>query len=48
MVIYWITVVPLEEELKEADPRLISSFYADYAAFYGSVIRSAQLLKLPI
>ena len=46
MVLYGITLVPLAEELRAADPGLLSPFYADYAAFDGSERRSAQLLKL--
>ena len=36
MVLYGITLVPLAEELRSADPGLISPFYADDAAFDGS------------
>ena len=39
-------LVPLVEELRAADPGLLSSFYADDAAFDGSARQSAQLLKL--
>ena len=46
MVFYGITLAPLAEELKAADPGLLSPFYADDAAFDGSARRSAQLLKL--
>ena len=46
MVLYGITLVLPEEELRAADPGLISLFYADDAAFDGSDQRSAQLLKL--
>ena len=46
MVLYMITLVPLAEELRAADPGLLSPFYADYTAFDGLVQRSAQLLKL--
>ena len=48
MVLYWIILVPLAEELRAADPGLLSSFYADDAAFDGSAQQSAQLLKLLI
>ena len=48
MVLYRITLVPLEEELRAADPGLISPFYADNTAFDGLARRSAQLLKLLI
>ena len=46
MVLYGITLVPLTEELRAADPGLLSLFYADDAAFDGSTRRSTQLLKL--
>ena len=46
MVLYGITLVPLEEELRAADPWLLSPFYADGVAFDGSAQRSAQLLNL--
>ena len=46
MVLYGITLAPLSEELRAADPVLLSPFYADDAAFDGSARRSAQLLKL--
>ena len=46
MILYGITLVPLANELKAADPGLLSPFYADDAAFDGSSQLSAQLLKL--
>ena len=46
MVLYGITLVPLAEELRAAEPGLLSPFYADDADFDGSARRSAQLLKL--
>ena len=46
MVLYRITLVPFPEELRAADPGLLSPFYADDAAFNSLVIQSAQLLKL--
>ena len=46
MVLYGITLAPLAEELRVADPGILSPFYADDAAFDGSSQRSAQLLKL--
>ena len=46
MVLYRITLVPLTEELRAADPGLLSPFYANDADFDGSARRSAQLLKL--
>ena len=36
MVLYRITLVPLAEELRAADPGLLSPFYEDDAAFNGS------------
>ena len=35
MVFYRITIVPFSEELRVADPGLISLFYMDDAAFDG-------------
>ena len=46
MVLYGITLVPFAEELREADPGLLSPFYTDDAAFDGLARQSAQLLKL--
>ena len=46
MVLYGIILSPLAEELRVADPGLLSPFYADDAAFDGLAGRSAQLLKL--
>ena len=46
LVLYGITFVHLDEELRAADPGIISPFYADDASFNGSERRSAQLLKL--
>ena len=46
MFLYGITLIPLAEELRAADLGLLSTFYADDAAFDGLVRRSAQLLKL--
>ena len=46
MVLYGITLVPLTEKLRAADPGLLSLFYADDAAFDGLTRRSAQPLKL--
>ena len=46
MVLYRITLVPLTEKPRAADPGLPSPFYADDAAFDGSMRRSAQLLNL--
>ena len=46
IVLYGITLVPLSEELRAADPGLLSPFYVDDAAFNGLARQSAQLLKL--
>ena len=46
MVLYGVTLTPLSEELRAADPGLLSPFYADDAAFDGSAQKSAQILKL--
>ena len=46
MVLYGITLVPLAEELRAADLGVLSTFYADDAAFDGLARQSAQLLKL--
>ena len=46
MVLYGITLVPLDVELRAADSGLLSPFYAYDAAFDGLAQRSAQLLKL--
>ena len=46
MVLYGITLVPLAEELRAADPGLLSPFYAEDAAFDGLEGHSAQLLKM--
>ena len=46
MVLYGITLVPLYEDLRAADSRLLSPFNADNAAFDGSTRQSAQLLKI--
>ena len=43
---YGITLAPLEEKLRTADPGLLSPFYADDAAFVGSARCIPQLLKL--
>ena len=46
MVVYEITLVLLAEELRTADPGLLSLFYADYGAFDGSRQCTAHILKL--
>ena len=42
MVLYGITVVPLAEELRAADPGILSPFYADNAVFdsWNDVVHS--------
>ena len=45
-VLYRITLFPLEEELRDADPTLLSPFYADDAAFDGLERRSAAQLRI--
>ena len=46
MLLYGITITPLEEDMRDADPTLLSPFNADDAAFDGSERRSAAQLKL--
>ena len=46
MVLYGITLVPLTEEIRAADPGLLYTFYADDADFDGSARNSAQILNL--
>ena len=46
MVLYGITLTPLAEELGDADPTLLSPFYANSAAFDGLARRSATQLRL--
>ena len=46
MVLCGITLVLLAEELRAADPGLLSPFYADDVDFYGLAQHSAQLKKL--
>ena len=46
IVLYGITVVPLVEDLRDANPTLLYPFYAYDAAFDGSVRRSAVQLQL--
>ena len=48
MVLNGITLVPLAEELREADLGLLLPFYADDVVFNGFAQHSAQLLKLLI
>ena len=44
MVLHGITLAPLYKELRAADLGLLSTFYADDAAFEGLARCSAQLL----
>ena len=47
MVLYGITLAPLVEELRDADPALLSPFYANDVAFYRLTWRcAAQLILL--
>ena len=46
MVLYGITAVPLAEELRAADPGLLSTLNVDDVAFDGLSRRSAHLLNL--
>ena len=46
MVLYGISLAPLTEDLRAVDPRLLSLFYDDDAAFDGSSRHSAQLINL--
>ena len=46
MVLYGITLVPLTEGLRDADPTLLSPFYANDAVFDRSTRRSAAQLRL--
>ena len=46
MVPYGITLDPLTKDLRDADPRLISPFYANDAAFEGLVRRSTAKVCL--
>ena len=41
-----MSISPLAEELRAADPGLLYPFYADDAAFDSLARRSAQLLKM--
>ena len=44
MVLYRITLDPLAEDLRDADPKLLSPFYTNDVAFEGSARRSAVQL----
>ena len=46
MVLYGINLSPLEEDLKDADPTLLSPFYTNDAMFDGSSRRSVAQLRL--
>ena len=46
MVLYGITLVLLSDDLSDADPTLLSPFYADDAAFDGSAWKIAAQLCL--
>ena len=46
MVMYEITLVPLVEKLRAADPGLLLPFYADDAVFDSTARHSAQILNL--
>ena len=46
IILYIFNFSPLEEELRVSDPGLLTLFYADDAAFYGSAQKSSQLLNM--
>ena len=46
MVLYRIILVPLAEELRSADPVLLSPFYVEDAAFDSLAQQSSKLLNL--
>ena len=46
MALYRITLFPLSDELRAADPGLLYLFHADDAAFESSAGQSAKLLNL--
>ena len=46
VVLYGITLVPIAEELRAADPGFLSSLYADDAAFNSLAQQSAHLLNI--
>ena len=46
MVLYGITLVPLAKELRDADPTILSPFYANDIVFNMSARRSAAQLHL--
>ena len=46
IILYGITHIPLVEELRDANPTLLSPFYADDEVFDGLARRSAAQLIL--
>ena len=48
MVLYGINLVPMAEDMRDADTSLLSLFYTNDATFYRSARRSAAQLKLPM
>ena len=46
MVLYGIPLVPLEEDLRDTYPTLMSPFYADDVEFDGLMRRSVGQLRL--
>ena len=46
MFLYGITLFPLTEEMRDADPPLLSPFYDDDTASDGSARRGAAQLRL--
>ena len=46
MIPYKINLTPMDKKLRVADPGILSTFYADDAAFDSLARQSAQLLKL--
>ena len=46
MVLYGITLSPLPEELRYADPTILSPFYANDVALDGLARRNAAQLRL--
>ena len=46
VVLYGITLVPLAEELRAADPGRLTPFYTENVELYGLEWRSSHILKL--
>ena len=46
MVLYGVTLAPLVEDIRAADPTLLSPFYANDAAFHWSARQSSAQLRL--